>query len=66
MSSSKIVVLAFLSLIIKASLAVSLLQASTVLTSPKITNFGLWGEWDRCPLGTFVMGMKLKVEPYQG
>jgi len=37
-----------------------------ILTSPQVTDWGLWGEWERCPHGTFVMGMRLKLEPSQG
>lgn len=35
---------------------------STVLFSPKVTNYGKWGEMGFCPQNTFVMGMKVKMD----
>jgi hypothetical protein len=39
---------------------------SLILTSPQVTNWGTWHEWEFCPNGTFVVGMQLKTESYQG
>lgn len=36
------------------------------LESPRITDWGEWGEFDSCPENTFVRGMRLKTEPAQG
>ena len=29
-------------------------------------NWGNWGEWQHCPEGEYVVGMKVKAEKYQG
>ena len=39
---------------------------NTTLESPKVTNWGSWGGWEYCPAGTYVTGMQLKTEYYQG
>ena len=39
---------------------------SVHLSSSRITDLGEWGEWDSCPIETYVMGMRLKIEPVQG
>jgi len=50
---------------ILAILAVASAQ-DILLESPRTTNWGSWGELEMCPPGSFVYGMRLKVQPYQG
>lgn len=40
-------------------------RPNRVLQSPLLTDWGEWGRWENCPLGTFVIGMQLKVESKQ-
>jgi len=35
------------------------------IESPKVTDWGNWGDLEICPTGTFVFGYRQKVEPYQ-
>ena len=37
-----------------------------ILTSPQVTNWGSWREWEYCPAGSYVIGMQLKTHSYQG
>lgn len=37
-----------------------------ILTSPQVTNWGSWQTWEYCPNGSYVVGMQLKTESYQG
>jgi len=37
-----------------------------LLSSPRVTEFGDWGEFEYCEEGTYVIGMRLKTEPNQG
>ncbi|CAL8144039.1 unnamed protein product [Orchesella dallaii] len=37
-----------------------------LLSSPRITDWGEWGEFEYCKEGTYVIGMRLKTEPAQG
>ena len=32
-----------------------------ILESPRVTNWGTWTGWQRCPPDQFVVGMQLKV-----
>jgi len=47
-----------------------LTEAKGLLSSPRATDWGEWGDWDNCPerngAQTYVMGMRLKTEPAQG
>ena len=36
-----------------------------IIESPKVTDWGSWGEMEICPAGSFVFGYRIKVEPYQ-
>jgi len=36
------------------------------LQSPRITNWGTWGNLEECEDGTFVTAMRLKIQEYQG
>jgi len=41
--------------------------SETILTSPPLTNWGSWYDWDNCTDDdTYVVGMRLKVEAPQG
>ena len=37
-----------------------------ILSSPQVTNWGEWKEWEYCPEGSYVVGMQLKTEGSQG
>lgn len=37
-----------------------------VLYSPRVTDWGEWGDFEYCPENTFVRGMRLKTEAAQG
>ncbi|CAG7824492.1 unnamed protein product [Allacma fusca] len=37
-----------------------------LIASPRITDFGEWGQYEECPPGMFVYGFQMKVEPFQG
>jgi len=39
--------------------------AMKILQSPSITGWGDWGSMEKCPTGTYVVGMQLKVESRQ-
>ncbi|CAL8101352.1 unnamed protein product [Orchesella dallaii] len=41
-----------------------LIQANDILTSPLVSNWGIWGEFQHCPSGTKVIGFQLKTEPW--
>ncbi|CAL8121814.1 unnamed protein product [Orchesella dallaii] len=57
----------FLSSIILALTLSSIVSADDVLiSSPHVTNWGDWGEVEKCPVGSFVFGYKLKVQPGGG
>lgn len=38
----------------------------SIISSPRVTDWGEWGDFDVCPENTYVMGMRLKTEPAQG
>jgi len=40
-------------------------KCKIILQSPLVTDLGEWGSMDRCPNGTYVVGMQLKVEQEQ-
>jgi hypothetical protein len=42
-----------------------LAQEYYTIESPKVTDWGSWGELEVCPEDSFVFGYRLKVEPYQ-
>jgi len=44
------------------ALSFGLSNSTVVLDSPRITNWGDWGIWERCSPGEFVVGMRLKTE----
>jgi len=55
--------------LLTATIIVGLVHVSSgdlFLTSPQVTNWGAWHDWEFCPVGTFVVGMQLKTESYQG
>jgi len=37
-----------------------------ILESPQVSNFGDWGQWDRCPEGEYVVGFQLRTEAWLG
>ena len=39
---------------------------ASVITPFVKANFGNWGEWQHCPEGGYVVGMRMKKEGYQG
>lgn len=41
-------------------------DGNTTLESPQVTSWGTWGQWEFCPSGSYVSGMQLKTEEYQG
>lgn len=41
-------------------------ELRTMLSSPNVTDWGEWGDWEYCPENTYVIGMRLKTEPTQG
>jgi hypothetical protein len=36
------------------------------IRSPRITNYGDWGPEERCPKNSFVNGIQVRVEDFQG
>ncbi|ODM92206.1 Vitelline membrane outer layer protein 1 [Orchesella cincta] len=46
-------------------LSVTLVTANINITSPPITNWGVWGRFQHCPLG-YAQGFQLKTESYGG
>lgn len=57
-----------LSILVILTVFVNIVLANNavILSSPRITDLGHWGQWEECPDNTFVMGMRLKTEPAQG
>ncbi|ODM92212.1 Vitelline membrane outer layer protein 1 [Orchesella cincta] len=45
---------------------IAVTAANINITSPPVTNWGLWGTFQRCPFGSYAQGFQLKTEPYQG
>ena len=39
---------------------------ASVITPFVKANFGNWGEWQHCPKGGYVVGMRMKKESWQG
>jgi hypothetical protein len=39
-------------------------SASQILTSPQVTSWGIWGEFEKCPEGTKVVAVQLRTEPW--
>lgn len=47
-------------------LGVTVAQSGEIITSPPITNSGVWGRFDHCPNETFARAFQLKTEVYKG
>lgn len=41
-------------------------STSLNITSPPITDWGVWGRFERCPNGTYVQGFQLRTQKFQG
>jgi hypothetical protein len=41
-------------------------RGEMILSSPQVTNWGEWKEWEYCPQDSYVVGMQLKTEAYAG
>jgi len=41
-------------------------RSEMTLTSPQVTNWGEWKDWEFCPLDSYVVGMQIKNLGYQG
>jgi len=37
-----------------------------VIQSPRINNWGIWGELESCPTETYVTVIRIKVQKFQG
>lgn len=45
---------------------VGVAHSGEIIESERITNWGEWGSFHRCPNGTFAQGFRLRTEPYKG
>jgi len=45
---------------------VSFVYSGEILQSERVTTWGTWGAFEKCPNGTFAQGFMLKTEPYKG
>jgi len=43
-------------------LAIPATASDFMIESPRITDWGNWGQYEKCPEGSFVYGARLKVE----